>query len=310
MTPTRPGNLPAAPAPVSDTTAPAPAGAAPPQDAVIFDMDGVLTDTAGVHAAARKDLFDTVLGDDRATQNNPQSPFDADSDYRRYVDGRARHDGVAAFLAARGIDVPLGAMGDSAQSWTVHGLAARKNVIYLKLLAEHGVRVFAGTVDLLRRLRAGGVPVALVTASRNAASMLASAGLLGVFDVVVDGQRAQELGLPGRPDLAMFLQASRQLGVEPARTAVVEDAATGVAAARRGGFGLVVGIDRTGQRTDLEAAGAHIVVTDVSQLDLGALRADPWMLVYDGFDPAHEGHREALTALANGYLGNTSRPTC
>ena len=279
---------------------PGPTGAVPPQDAVIFDMDGVVTDTATVHAAAWKRLFDAVLVDDRA---GPQAPFDVGSDYRRYVDGRSREDGVAAFLAARGIHVPLGVASDPAGSWTVHGLATRKNAIYLELLAEHGVRVFSGTVELLRRLRTGGVPVALVTASRNAGSLLASADLVGVFDVVVDGERAAELGLAGKPDPAMFLQAARQLGVDPSRAAVVEDAISGVTAARRGGFGLVVGIDRVGQRDDLEAAGAHVVVTDVSQLDLGALRADPWVLVYEGFDPAHEGHREALTALGNGCLG-------
>ncbi len=282
---------------------PAPVGAAPAQDAVIFDMDGVVTDTAPVHTAAWKRLFDDVLGDERATHAGPQGPFDAGSDYYRYVDGRARQDGVAAFLSARGIEVPLGHSSDPAEAWTIHGLGARKNAIYLQMLAEHGVRVFSGTVDLVRRLRAGGVPVALVTASRNARSMLASTQLTGVFDVVVDGETAAELGLAGKPDPAMFLQAARQLGVDPARTAVVEDATSGITAARRGGFGLVVGIDRAGQRDALEAAGAHVVVADVSQLDLGALRADPWVLVYEGFDPAHEGHREALTVLGNGYLG-------
>ena len=291
------------PARPGDTEADGATGVRPPQDAVIFDMDGVVTDTAAVHAVAWKRLFDTVLDDDRAGRAGPQAPFDAQVDYRRYVDGRAREDGVAAFLSARGIDIPLGAPGDSVGSWTVHSLAARKNAIYLELLAEHGVRVFSGTVDLLRRLRAGGVPVALVTASRNAASMLVSADLVGIFDVVVDGERAAELGLAGKPDPAMFLQAAAELGVEPDRVAVVEDATSGVEAARRGGFGLVVGVNRSAQRHELEAAGADVVVTDVSQLDLGALRADPWVLVYEGFDPAHEGHREALTVLGNGYLG-------
>jgi len=270
---------------------------------VIFDMDGVVTDTAALHAAAWKQVFDAVLADDRAGRAGTQAPFDAVSDYRRFVDGRSREDGVAAFLHNRGIDVPLGRANDPAGSWTVHALATRKNTIYLGLLAEHGVRVFSGTVELIRRLRAGGVPVALVTASRNAQALLTSADLQGVFDVVVDGDRAAQLGLAGKPDPAMFLQAARQLGVEPARTAVVEDATSGVAAARRGGFGLVVGVDRAGQRDELEAAGAHVVVADVSQLDLGVLRADPWVLAYDGFDPAHEGHREALTTLGNGYLG-------
>ena len=288
-----------------EASAPTPTGAVPPQDAVIFDMDGVVTDTASVHAKAWKRLFDAVLADQRARAGTTDAPlpFDADVDYRRYVDGRAREDGVAAFLAARRIDVPAGTPLDPPGSWTVHGLAARKNEIYRELLAEHGVRVFAGTVELLHRLRAGGVPVALVTASRNAGALLAAADLDGVFDVVVDGESAAEAGLPGKPDPATFVEAARRLGVAPGRAAVVEDAVAGVQAARRGGFGLVVGVDRSGHREALEAAGADLVVEDVSQLDLGVLRADPWLLVYQGFDPAHEGHREALTALGNGYLG-------
>ncbi|MFC5999600.1 beta-phosphoglucomutase family hydrolase [Quadrisphaera sp. GCM10027208] len=279
----------------------APTGAVPPQDAVIFDMDGVVTDTARVHAQAWKQLFDGVLADPRVGAAG--EPFDPDVDYRRYVDGRSREDGVVAFLASRGIEVPLGTPGDGPSEWTVHGLAARKNEMYLELLGRHGVRVFGGTVGLLRRLRAGGVPVALVTASRNAAALLAAADLAGMFDVVVDGQVAADEGLPGKPDPATFVEAARRLGVPAARTAVVEDATSGVEAARRGGFGLVVGVARSGNREQLERAGADVVVEDVSQLDLGALRTDPWVLVYEGFDPAHEGHREALTALGNGYLG-------
>jgi beta-phosphoglucomutase-like phosphatase (HAD superfamily) len=146
----------------------------------------------------------------------PQRPFDLDSDYRRYMDGRAREDGVAAFLAARGIDVPLGTAGDPAGSWTVHGLGARKNAIYLELLAEHGVRVFSGTVEpaaTAARRRGPGRPG---DASRNAQALLASADLVGVFDVVVDGERAAELSLAGKPDPAMSLRAARQLRVEPA----------------------------------------------------------------------------------------------
>lgn len=289
--------------PTPSTQAPAPTGAVPPQEAVIFDMDGVVTDTAALHAEAWRELFDTVLAVPRAGGPGAHARFDAVADYRRYVDGRAREDGVAAFLAARGVDVPVGTPQDAAGAWTVHGLAVRKNEIYLGLLAERGAMAFPGTVDLLRRLRAGGVPVALVTASRNAGALLSAAGLSGFFDVVVDGARAAELGLAGKPDPATFLTAANELGVDPARVAVVEDSVAGVQAARRGGFGLLVGVARTGHRAELEAAGAHVVVEDVSQLDLGALRADPWTLVYEGFDPAHEGHREALTTLGNGYLG-------
>ncbi|WP_081793257.1 beta-phosphoglucomutase family hydrolase [Intrasporangium chromatireducens] len=278
------------------------AAARPPQEAVIFDMDGVVTDTAAMHATAWKALFDQVLADPRLGAM-PYRPFDAVEDYRRLVDGRSREEGVANVLSDRGIDLPLGNLGDGAGAWSVHGLAARKNELYLDLLAEQGLRVFPGTMELVRRLKAGRVPVGLVTASRNSRQLLMAAGLDGVFDVVVDGRDASELGLPGKPDPAMFLYAAGQFRLAPARVAVVEDAVAGVEAARAGGFGLVVGVDRTGRRQALEAAGADLVVTTVSELDLGALRADPWMLVYEGFDPAHEAHREALTTLANGYLG-------
>ncbi len=281
----------------------APTGAAPPYEAVIFDMDGVVTDTAAVHAAAWADLFEAVLADPRAHLDGPVEPFDADLDYRRYVDGRSREDGVASFLSARGVQVPTGAPGDDAGAWTIHGLAARKNELYRSRLAAHGVRVFAGTVDLIERLRSGGVPVGLVTASRNAEDLLATTDLQGLFDVVVDGDAAAAAGLAGKPDPATFLEAARRLGVDPARAAVVEDATSGVEAAVSGGFGLVVGVDRAGHRSALESAGAHVVVDDVGLLDLGVVRTDPWVVAYAGFDPAHESHREALTTLGNGYLG-------
>lgn len=266
----------------------APTGAAPPYDAVIFDMDGVVTDTASVHAAAWAELFDQALDDPRADLVSP-APFNPGEDYRRYVDGRSREDGVATFLGSRGVDIPLGREGDPPDAWTVHGLAARKNDLYLQRLTEHGVRVFAGTADLIRRLRAGGVPVGLVTASRNADKLLAAAEIADLFDVVIDGTVAVDLHLPGKPDPATFLEAARRLGVDPARVAVVEDSVSGIAAARAGAFGLVVGVNRADQRAALEAAGADVVLDDVALLDLGLLRTDPWVLAYAGFDPAHEG---------------------
>lgn len=277
-------------------------GAAVPYEAVLFDMDGVVTQTAAVHAAAWKQLFDEVLQDPRISGADVLQPFDEDADYRRYVDGRQREDGVVAFLASRGVRLPDGSPDDAPDAWSVSGLGARKNALFLEAVRRDGIAPYPGTVALLRRLRSAGVPVGLVTASRNALASLTAAGLDVEFDVIVDGRTAAEAGLPGKPDPAMFLEGARRLGVRPRRAVVVEDAVSGVQAARRGGFGMVVGIERTGNREQLELAGADVVLGDVSQLDLGAAHTDPWTLVYEGFDPAHEGHREALTALGNGYM--------
>ena len=282
------------------------AGLLPPQEAVIFDLDGVVTDTARLHARAWQQLFNDAFADPRAVgsrQGMVPARFDVEADYLQYVDGRSRQDGVEAVLLANGIQIPEGSEEDPTDAWTVHGLAARKNEIFLRLVSSEGVRSFPGTAALLGRLKAARVPLGLVSASRNAKTVLRAAGLADAFDTVIDGKRADALRLAGKPDPAMYLRAAQDLGVQPSRAAVIEDAVAGVAAARGGGFGLVVGIARAGNRSELEAAGADLVVEDVSQLDLGSLRVDPWLLVYDGFDPAHEGHREALTTLANGYLG-------
>jgi beta-phosphoglucomutase family hydrolase len=274
-----------------------------PYEAVIFDMDGVVTDTASVHAAAWKHLFDEFLASHEAALGYDAAPFDADVDYRRYVDGRSREDGVATFLAARGIELPRGNPADPQGRGTVAALAARKNQLFEEAIATGGVRAFPSTVALLTRLRRGGIPTAVVSASRNASTVLAAAEVGHLFDVRVDGDEATRLGIPGKPDPALFLEAARRLGVEPGRAAVVEDAAAGVEAARRGGFGLVVGVNRTGHRADLMDAGASVVVGDLGELDLGATLASPWLVVYEGFDPAHETHREAICTLGNGYMG-------
>lgn len=279
-----------------------PGAATGPYEAVIFDMDGVVTDTANLHAAAWKELFDDFLAEWGAQHGEQLAPFDADADYRRYVDGRSREDGVIAFFASRGIALQRRSdPGDSNES-SVEDLAERKNEMFLELLGKRGAKAFPSTVDLLRRLRAGGVQTALVSASRNAGDVLTAAGVADLFEVRVDGSDAASLGLPSKPDPAMFLEAARRLGVDPSKAAVVEDAVAGVDAARRGGFGLVVGVDRSGHRPDLEAAGADLVVNDIGELDLGAIRTDPMLLVYVGFDPAHEAHREALTTVGNGYV--------
>jgi beta-phosphoglucomutase family hydrolase len=287
-------------------------------DAFVLDLDGVVTDTAAVHARAWKRLIDDHLRTLAGRGGPPFRPF-TDEDYRRFVDGRARIDGVTAFLASRGIELPLGDPRDPPSRETAWGLANRKNELFLAAVADEGVRVFASSVELLRRLRARGIRTAVVTASRNAVQVLEAAGAGGLFDARVDGTDAEGLGLPGKPDPASFLEAAHRLGVDPARAAVIEDALAGVEAGRRGGFGLVVGVDRVGQGQALEEHGADIVVTDLADLvldDGGPLRpgdpacalclaradGDEWLLHYEGFDPAQEGTREALLTLGNGYL--------
>jgi len=225
-------------------------------DAVIFDLDGVVTDTASVHAAAWRRLFDDYLAARPSRAGENHLPF-TDEDYRRFVDGRPRSDGVLAFLASRGITEDPSA---------VRALGDRKDGYFRESVAREGVRVFDGTVRLLRALKAAALRVAVISASRNCAAVLEAAGLDEMFDVRIDGVVAHELGLPGKPDPAVFLEAARRLGVAPDRAVVVEDALAGVEAGRRGGFGLVVGVDRTGHPGELRVRGADVVVTDLAEV--------------------------------------------
>lgn len=234
-------------------------------DAVVFDMDGVVTDTARVHAAAWKRLFDGWLRQHAAPTGEPFVEF-TDADYRTYVDGRRREDGVAAFLASRGVQLPWGEEDDPPDRDTVVGLGRRKNGYFLERLVADGVRAHQSTVRLVRDLMAAGIGVALITASRNALPVLRAAGLDHLFGVVVDGDAAAALHLVGKPDPAVFLEAARRLGTTPGRAAVVEDAVAGVQAGRRGGFGLVIGVDRTGHPYPLRTAGADVVVADLAEV--------------------------------------------
>ena len=242
-------------------------------DAVVFDTDGVLTDTASVHAAAWKRLFDDYLSRRAAGGQEPFRPFTKD-DYLRYVDGRPRYEGVARFLASRGIDLPRGDQGDPPGRETVCGLGNAKDRYFAAHLRDHGAQAFPSSAPFVRRLRAEGLRTAAVSASRNMVAVLESAGLRGLFDVEVDGVEADRLELAGKPDPALFLEAARRLAAAPARTAIVEDALAGVEAGRRGGFGLVVGVDRVGQAAALTEHGAGLVITDLGELELegGAVR--------------------------------------
>ncbi|WP_305092151.1 HAD family phosphatase [Prescottella sp. R16] len=229
----------------------------------LFDLDGVVTDTARVHERAWTRLFDDVLAD----RGRGEPPFTSD-DYLRYVDGRPRVDGVASFLASRSIDLPHGDPSDPPTADTVCGLAARKDALFRRELEAHGVVVFDGTVTLIRRLREAGTAVALVTASRNATRVLDAAGLTDLFDARVDGVDVDRLSLPGKPAPDTYLEAARRLGLAAGECVVLEDALAGVQAGRRGGFGLVVGVDRTHHADALRAAGADVVVSDLRDLEV------------------------------------------
>jgi HAD superfamily hydrolase (TIGR01509 family) len=233
----------------------------------VFDTDGVLTDTASVHAAAWKRLFDEYLRQRAARLGEPFRPFE-EADYLRHVDGRPRYDGVAGFLAPRGIVLPWGDPGDPPDRETVCGLGNAKDRYFLAHLRDHGAAAFPTSVAFVRRLRARGLRTAAVSASRNMVAVLESAGLRGLFDVEVDGVEADRLGLAGKPDPALFLEAARRLQLAPAQAAVVEDALAGVEAGRRGRFRVVVGVDRGGQAGALAERGADLVVADLGQLIL------------------------------------------
>lgn len=237
-------------------------------DAVIFDMDGVVTDTASLHAHAWKQMFDDYLQRRSAERDETFVAF-RDEDYRRYVDGRPRYDGVAAFLASRGVDLPFGRPDDPPGRETVCGLGNRKNELFWHLLDERGPQRYESTVRLLRALRQHEVSTAVISSSRNAVAVLDAAGVRDLFDAEVDGQEADKLGLAGKPDPAVFLEAARRLGTVPGRAVVVEDALAGVQAGRAGGFGLVIGVDRGGHPDELANAGADVVVDDLARVGVG-----------------------------------------
>ena len=233
--------------------------------ACLFDLDGVVTRTAEIHAAAWKQAFDAFLRDHGAV-GTAETPFDADRDYAAYVDGKPRADGVRSFLASRGIHLPEGSADDQASAETVHGLARRKNELVHALIARDGVAAYAGSVQFLDAVRDAGLACALVTSSENATAVLRAAGLQHAFMVTVDGALARELGLKGKPAPDFFLEAALRLHVAPAHAAVFEDALAGVAAGHAGRFGLVVGVDRIGHGGELRAAGADVVVKDLAEL--------------------------------------------
>lgn len=233
-------------------------------EAVIFDLDGVLTDTAGLHAQSWKLMFDAYL----KSEGMGDRLFDIREDYIHYVDGRPRYEGVANFLKSRGIELPWGDPEDSPEKDTVCGLGNRKNDLFHDLLRDAGVKIFEDAHEQLIRWRAAGLKTACVSSSKNMNEVLEVADLIDEFEERIDGSRALDLKLPGKPEPDTFLKAAELMGVEPARAVLIEDAVAGVKAGRAGGFGLVVGVDRQGDGDNLRKAGADVVVTNLRDVKL------------------------------------------
>ena len=242
-------------------------------EAVIFDTDGVITQTAAVHFSAWKDVFDEFLA---AHATGAAAAEFTDADYRVHVDGIGRYDGVDAFLRSRGFELPRGDPDDAPGDDTVCAVGNKKNASFAAAIEQHGVRPYTTTRRFIEALHAHGIRTAVISASKNCEMVLRAAGMLDLFEVRVDGNDAAEMGFPGKPAPDVFLEAAKRLGVDAAAAAVVEDAISGVRAGRAGGFGLVVGLDRT-RNPDPLAEFADIVVPDLSDLEVAAL---------DGDDPA------------------------
>lgn len=234
--------------------------------ALLFDLDGVLTQTAKVHAAAWKETFDEFLRKRAQTTGGEFVPFDAHEDYDEYVDGKPREDGVRDFLKSRGVELPEGSPDDPPDAETVHGVGNNKNERVLKLIHDQGVDPYEGSVTYLKAVQQAGLPRAVVSSSANCKDVLRAAGIDHFFDTIVDGNVAEHDHLHGKPAPDTFLAGAKALGVEPEHAVVFEDALAGVAAGRAGKFGYVVGVDRVGQRDALKQHGADVVVDDLAEL--------------------------------------------
>jgi beta-phosphoglucomutase family hydrolase len=235
-------------------------------DAVLFDLDGVITDTANMHAACWKQMFDAYLQKRAVERGEPFRPFDIATDYRLYVDGKPRFNGVRDFLTSRGIELPEGSPDDPAQAETVGGLGNRKNNLINEVIEEVGVEPYEGSVKLIHQLHHQEFKIAVVTSSQNCEAVLKAAKLDAFFEVRVDGNTIDAQQLAGKPAPDTFLLAAQRLGVEPKRAVVVEDAISGVQAGRNGNFGLVIGVARKGNAEELQHHGAHLVLNDLGEL--------------------------------------------
>jgi beta-phosphoglucomutase family hydrolase len=235
-------------------------------DAVLFDLDGVLTSTAKIHAACWKTMFDAFLRQHADRNRQPFTPFDIENDYKRYVDGKPRYEGVRSFLESRSIQLPEGSPADDPATETICGLGNRKDELVKQAIAAGKVEAYPGSLALVRKLRERKMLMAVVSSSNNCKDVLDVAGIADYFDARVDGMVASEKGLHGKPAPDTYLHAAHTLGVAPEKAVVVEDALAGVESGRAGGFGLVVGVDRGDAGAALREHGADIVVTDLAEL--------------------------------------------
>ena len=280
-------------------------------DAVIFDLDGVITKTALVHSAAWKKMFDDFLMDHSKKTGSSFVQFSHKDDYLPYVDGKPRYKGVADFLSSRGIDLPFGDVEDGNNKETVCGLGNRKNDAFNEVLRRDGVEVYPSTVELMKELRAKGYRVGVASSSKNCEGVLEAAGLAYLVETRVDGVVSAEMGLKGKPEADIFTTAAANLGCTVERSIVVEDAVSGVQAGRKGNFGLVLGIAREENTAELVSGGADFVVEDLSETSLGKLNQwfehgqneDAWSITYFDYDTKKERSREALLTVGNGYFG-------
>ncbi len=234
--------------------------------ACLFDLDGVLTQTAKLHAQAWKQTFDEFLREWSERNGEPFHEFDRPTDYDEYVDGKPRLDGVKSFLDSRGIELPMGSPSDSPEEETIHGLGIRKNNLVLELMKEQGIDPYEGSVRFVEQAREQGLRRAVVSSSTNCQEALEAAGIEHLFEARIDGVVAEREHLEGKPAADTFLAGARALSVEPENAAVFEDALAGVQAGRAGDFGWVVGVDRTGQAEALRSHGADVVVEDLAEL--------------------------------------------
>jgi len=242
-------------------------------DVAIFDMDGVITRTAAVHSRAWKQMFDDYLRQRAEWGHEAFREFTHEGDYRRYVDGRPRYQGVAAFLESRGIHLPPGTPDDLPGSETVCGLGNRKNELFNEIIARDGAGLYDSTITLIHELRASAIKVGLATSSRNSALILQKSGVGHLFGSIVDGIVSEQLGLLGKPAPDIFQAASARLGVRPEQAIVIEDAVTGVEAGANGGFALVIGVAREDNHAELQRHGADLVVGDLGETNLAAINA-------------------------------------